>query len=100
MLYAYHSNTQTLNPVAKPPRSGWVHAVTPTEAELAVLRDDLGVPRHFIHHALDLDEVARVDRTAKGESLILLREPFRQAAGADALFRAVPLGVVLLDAMI
>jgi magnesium transporter len=97
MLYAYHPSTQTLDPVAKPPRSGWVHVVKPTQAEIATLRDELGVPHRFIRHALDLDEVARVDRMTDGSSLILLREPYREGMGKETRFRAVPLGVVVLD---
>ncbi|MBL8718364.1 MAG: magnesium transporter CorA family protein [Myxococcales bacterium] len=99
MLYAFQPRTRTLEPVTAPPRSGWVHAVRPTEGELSLLRDAVGVPAEFLTHAVDLDEVARVDRV-EGASLIMLREPCRTRANQAAHFRSAPVGVVLLDGVL
>ena len=97
MLYAFLPGTRTLEPVTVPPRSGWVHVERPTEDELTRLRDDLRVPAEFLKHALDPDEVARVDRVEGGASLIMLREPCRTRANQAAHFRSAPVGVVLLE---
>jgi len=64
--------------------------------EAARLHKDLGVPREHLRHALDLDEVARIDRN-KDTRLIVLRVPWRQGEGQGLPYRAAPLGVMLVD---
>ncbi|HLM73103.1 MAG TPA: magnesium transporter CorA family protein [Polyangiaceae bacterium] len=96
MLYVFSPEKRDLEPISTPPKSGWVHVVNPGPDEAARLHKDLGVPREHLRHALDLDEVARIDRN-KDTRLIVLRVPWRQGEGQGLPYRAAPLGVMLVD---
>ena len=58
----------------------WVHAVAPDAAEQADLQAR-GVPPDFVRHALDVDEVARIEHAPSGATLIVLRVPDGAAGG-------------------
>lgn len=66
-------------------------AVAPSASERAKLRE-LGVPDELIEHALDTDELSRVDHHVTGARLFVLRVPAEARANTDV----VPLGVVTL----
>jgi len=70
-----------------------IDVVAPSEAELARLVTELGVPRDFARHALDVDELARLDRRSDA-TLALLEVPRRAAPTARVPYVSVPLGVV------
>lgn len=94
MLACWSPAAQRLEPLSAWAGQRWVHASAPTEAERARLTGELGVPESFLAHALDLDEVARLDREG-GVTLVMLRVPW-VGATADLPFRTVPLAVVVL----
>jgi magnesium transporter len=73
----------------------WVHASEPSPDELARLERDFGVPPDFLRHALDDDELARVDRVGDGPWRIVLRVPWAPGGPRDVPFRAAPLALVL-----
>jgi magnesium transporter len=73
--------------------------VNPDPEEVALLQRELGIPEEFLRHALDLDEVARIDKS-DGASLVMLRVPWNQRVGTDLPFRVAPIGVVLLKGML
>jgi magnesium transporter len=97
MLHAFNPGTRALDPVSTLPRSGWIHAENPGPEEIARLHRELGVPEDFLRHALDLDEVARVDKDERGASLILLRVAWFLGVGHDVPYRAAPVAVVLAE---
>lgn len=99
MLYVFSPEKRDLEPVSTPPRSGWVHVVKPGPEEAAQVHRELGVPEEFLRHALDLDEVARLDRD-EGASLIMLRVPWKQRAERGLPYGAAPLGVLLVDGLL
>lgn len=96
MLYVFRPEKHDLEPTNALPSSGWVHVVDPSPEEAARVHRELGVPKELIGHALDLDEVARVDRD-NGTSLIMLRVPWGRGSGHELPYRAAPLGVVLME---
>lgn len=91
MLSVYDSVTRTFDPSATPRASCWMDVVAPSAAERAVL-SDLGVPDELVEHALDTDELSRVDHHTTGARLFVLRVP----AAASANTEVVPLGIVTL----
>jgi magnesium transporter len=93
MLAAYTPKTRTFEPCDELPASGWVHATAPTDKERRALAD-AGVPPGFLGHALDLDELARVDHDPGGPALVVVRVP-DGARKKHRPLRTVPLGVVV-----
>ncbi|MCA2978632.1 MAG: magnesium transporter CorA family protein [Myxococcaceae bacterium] len=73
MLSTWDPHLHALRPATVLPPSGWAHLAQPTGDELAALVAS-GVPRAFVDHALDRDEVPRVDRD-DGHLLVILRVP-------------------------
>jgi magnesium transporter len=97
MLLAYDPSSRKLVPAAEPPVEGWIHALDPTPEEQRVLREVLRVPASFLGHALDENEVARIDRIPDGERLVVVRVPRVHDRGRDAPYRSTAVGVVLID---
>lgn len=93
MLARWSPATATLEPLEGAAAGPWVHAAAPTEAERSRLVQELGVPASVLGHALDLDEVSRLDHEGAA-TLVMLRVP--DTAGALP-FQTTPLAVVLLE---
>lgn len=95
VLSRYDEQTRSLQPIEALPASGWVHVAQPTEAELGVLRRTLSLPEDVLRHAVDVDELARMDHHEDGTDLIVLRVPWRIADGDALPYRAASLSIVL-----
>jgi len=96
MLSAWSTTHHRLEPVAPgaPLASArWLHAHAPTAAEREVL-GGLGVPASFLEHALDINELARIDHD-DGARLVVVRVPW-PAAAADEPWRTAPIGVIVV----
>ena len=91
MLQTFDATTRKLVRTERIPTTGWVHVVDPDADELEELRRDLAVPDSFLAHALDVDEIARVDRV-RTERLVVMRVP---SSGGFLPYRAFTLGVLL-----
>lgn len=94
MISVYRDDDQGLQPADGFPAGAWIHAEAPTEAELAQLRDVLGVPATFLAAAVDPREVARTD-TQRGIHLTIVRVPFDFGRRARAPYRTAPLGMIV-----
>lgn len=70
----------------------WIHAVNPDEAEIEQLLK-WGVPKEGINSALDVNELARVEKE-DGATFIILRVPFFLGDQMDIPYTTVPLGVI------
>jgi magnesium transporter len=70
----------------------WIHAVSPDEDEIAQLLK-WGVPQEGINSALDVNELARVEKE-DGATFIILRVPFFLGDQMDIPYTTVPLGVI------
>lgn len=71
----------------------WLHAVAPTPAELATVRE-FGVPAELLGHVTDLDERPRVDQ-AEGQVLVVLHYVAPGATDDGPPWRMLPLSVLL-----
>lgn len=76
------------------PKTGWVHVSKPPAAEIEALHA-AGVSKAFLVHALDRDEVPRIDKDNAG-ALVVMRVP-RKGIPGDVPFRTTSLGVILHD---
>jgi magnesium transporter len=74
---------------------GWIHASEPSPEEVARLEREFGVPADFLRHALDDDELARIDRAGEGPWRVVLRVPWARGSQHDVPFRAAPLALVM-----
>ncbi len=70
----------------------WIHAVKPDEEEIEQLLK-FGVPRDAINSALDINELARVEKE-DGVMFIIIRVPFFHGDQVDIPYTTLPLGVV------
>lgn len=94
MLYVWNPDARLLEAGRDPTGARWLHAVAPTDDERARLRRDLRLPEAFLAHALDPDELPRLDHDAGDSRLVMLRAPWVQP-GVDEPCRAVSIAVLL-----
>jgi magnesium transporter len=74
----------------------WINMVDPNAAEITYLQRQLGIPPLFIEHALDIDELARVEKEGK-TTLIVLRIAAFQGQTAAIPYTTIPLGIILTE---
>jgi len=98
MLTVYRSSPRGLDEVPQPEAGCWADAVNPTAEEVDRLKA-LGVPAHFLKHALDLGERPRVEHE-QNTTLIVLRLPVARGTEAEVPYQTLPLGIILTDRMI
>jgi magnesium transporter len=70
----------------------WIHSVNPSDEDIAQL-EKWGVPREAINSALDIDELARVEKE-DGVMFIIIRIPYFHGDQVDVPYTTVPLGVI------
>src|SRR5688572_25435230 len=99
MFFAFRPETRVLESIDVLPQSGWLHVVSPTPAEIELLCGKLVVPQDFLRHALDVDEMARLDKSGEAR-LVMLRVPRGLRSGRRLPFRVEPIGVVILEGML
>lgn len=94
MIRQLDKASRQLVSAGEPAKAGWIDVVDPSAEERAFLRSARGIPEDFLAHALDPDELARLDDAA-GVRLIVVRVPWEPATGG--IHRSVALGVVLTE---
>ena len=77
----------------------WINHVDPNAAQIAYLQRELGIPPLFIEHALDIDELARVEKEGQ-TTLIVLRIAAFQGQTAAIPYTTIPLGIILTERQI
>lgn len=95
VLRVFEPKTRALVPLAGAFEGGWLHVSDPTPDEVTWLERQVGVPPMFLPHALDVDEVARVDRDGGGAVLVMVRAPLHQGPGHDLPYRSTSLALVI-----
>jgi magnesium transporter len=102
MLRRYEPASRALVDAGELPAEGWVHVSAPGDDELALLAAR-GVPRAFVTHALDVNEVSRVLRQ-DGATLVVVRAPRRDDGDGDGdgelPYRSEPIGLVLVGGLV
>jgi magnesium transporter len=74
----------------------WINMVDPNAAEITYLQRELGIPPLFIEHALDIDELARVEKEGQ-TTLIVLRIAAFQGQTVAIPYTTIPLGIILTE---
>lgn len=101
MIRRFDPQTSALVPAEETQPRGWLHVSDPTAEEVRWLLEQAHVPADFLPHALDIDEVARIERADGGEVLVMMRAPIREAAaGSELPYRSTSLAVVVLRELI
>lgn len=70
----------------------WIHAVKPSEEDIEQL-EAWGVPKEAISSALDVDELARVEKE-DGVTFFIIRVPYFYGDQVDIPYATIPLGIV------
>jgi magnesium transporter len=73
----------------------WIDRVARTPEEIERLCEETGAPWELARHALDVNELARVDHHPDGAILVVMRVP-SAPDGADAELRTIALSVILM----
>lgn len=82
-----------------PERSGcgWVNKIARNKQDIERVCDETGAPRELAFHALDIDELARVDHHPEGAILVVMRVPCAdEAVLVDTPLRTVSLSAILM----
>lgn len=81
----------------------WISAIAPTEAEISMLEDDLGIDRDFLRSALDEEESSRIEND-EGQTLIVLDYPVAEKSDDDDektfSYYTLPMGIILTDSYV
>ncbi|MBL8917678.1 MAG: magnesium transporter CorA family protein [Myxococcaceae bacterium] len=91
MIRAWDAGSRAMKAASDAPATGWLHVTNPAANELDALAAT-GLSREFLLHALDPNELPRLDRDASA-SLVIIRVPVRGTPG-ELPFRTSPLGVI------
>lgn len=76
----------------------WVDVIVQTQEEIERVCDETGAPRELACHALDIDELARVDHHPDGAILVVMRVPLAAPGSApETPLRTVALCALLLS---
>jgi magnesium transporter len=95
MITVFQNTPQGLNEVETVTPGSWIHTVNPDAEEIKRLRDEFGVPDHFITAALDVDELARTDQEEGSVLIIVLVPHVYSEDPTDVPYSTTPLGIVL-----
>lgn len=71
----------------------WINAVAPTQEEITLLHQTLGVPLDFLTYPLDIDERSRFEKDGEF-SLIIFQTSAPLADAYDIPFDTVPVGII------
>lgn len=92
MITIYKTVKGTLKEQKRPTAGSWIHAIDPSPEEVELLLN-YGVPREAIHSALDIDELARVEKE-DGIMVVIIRVPYFHGDQVDVPYTTIPLGVI------
>jgi magnesium transporter len=95
MIEIYKKTEQGVVKIDEPRSGSWIHITDPSPDDLAWVESALHVPHSFMASALDVDELARIDREGD-RMLIILRLPYFAGDEDDMPYRTIPLGIVLM----
>jgi len=99
VIRAFDLASRALAPADGRPTT-WIHADQPTPVELGQLERSFGFPADFFRHALDVDELARLDRAEDGAWLAVIRVPWVEPADPQLPLRAAPLACLMRPGMV
>lgn len=74
----------------------WVNLSAPTEEELKIVEDALGIPPEFLRYPLDEEERPRIDYDDETETMLIIADfPFIRRDGNNAKYETMPVGIVV-----
>ncbi len=78
--------------------NSWLHLVSPDQAEMNKVADQLSIPHEFLTDPLDMDEQPRI-QTFGDKTLIVIHVPYNQPEMTDlsenVKYRTIPFGIIL-----
>jgi len=76
----------------------WVNLSAPTEDELKIVEDALGLPPEFLRYPLDEEERPRIDLDDENDHVLIIADfPYIRREGNNAKYETQPLGIVLAN---
>ncbi len=103
MLTFYKTVGSGLEELAELEPGCWISAIAPTEAEISMLEDDLGIDRDFLRSALDEEESSRIE-SDEGQTLIVLDYPVAEKSDDNDektfSYYTLPMGIILTDSYV
>ena len=76
----------------------WINMYSPTEAEIARVESELGIPQEFLRYPLDEEERPRIDfDDDTGNVLVIIDIPYTKRENDITRYETAPLGIILAD---
>ena len=76
----------------------WVNLSSPTEDELKIVEDALGLPPEFLRYPLDEEERPRIDYDDETDHLLIIADfPFLRREGSNTIYETQPVGIILAN---
>ncbi len=72
----------------------WLNLVNPTERELEIVGNELGIDKSFLVAALDEEETSRIETEDNQQALIIVDIPYTEKDGA-VTYSTLPLGIIV-----
>jgi len=93
MISVYREGRHGLQSADGFEKGAWIHVEDPSEEEVALLHQELGIPHKFLVAALDPREVARTD-SRRDYHMIIVRAPYDFGKHDRVPYRTVPLAII------
>ena len=97
MLNFYKTVDNRVLQVNAPEPGCWISVISPTEAEVAYLSNDLGVEADFVRAALDEEESSRIE-SDEGQTLVIVDYPSAEELedeNRSVLYTTLPMGIII-----
>ena len=96
MLNFYKTVDNRILRLDAPEPGCWISAISPTEAEVAFLTNDLAVEPDFVRAALDEEESSRIE-SEEGQTLVIVDYPSAEEQADEnktLLYTTLPMGII------
>ena len=97
MLNFYKTVDNRVLQVNAPEPGCWISVISPTEAEVAYLSNDLGVEADFVRAALHEEESSRIE-SDEGQTLVIVDYPSAEELedeNRSVLYTTLPMGIII-----
>ena len=99
MLKMYNTNTETNRKEETKEflKGNWINMVSPTEEEIKIVCQNVGIAEDFIRYALDYEEKARIDIEEDDETILFIIDiPIIENEEGNKVYSTMPIGIIFV----
>lgn len=94
-IYITNPVSGNLDKISEPIKGCWINMVKPTEDEIKLVCNKVGVEEQLLRYPLDIAEKAHID-IEDDAVLIVVDSPFTEFKGEDKIYTTLPIGMILV----